>query len=172
MGYSYVVTGLTSLLKKGKAFEFNPVAKESFEYLKKYFAIKSIFYKANSVLLYILELDASFIITSGILSQKDPDTGELHFIAYYFKKFSPAELNYITQDQELLAIVFYLKHWRYYLEGALYPVTICINLNNLRNIITTAELNRRQARHLEEISYFNLVIKHRSGKTNPANPLL
>ena len=87
-----------SLLKKGKAFEFNPVTKENFEYLKKYFTIKSIFYEANPILLYILELDVSSIIASGILSQKNLKTKKLYFIIYYFKKFSPTKLNYITQD--------------------------------------------------------------------------
>ena len=67
MGYSYIITGLTSLLKKGKAFEFNSIVKESFKYLKECFAIKPIFYKANPALLYILELDVSSIIISGIL---------------------------------------------------------------------------------------------------------
>ena len=87
-----------SLLKKSKAFKFSPITKESFKYLKKYFTIKPILYKANPALPYILELDISSIIASGILSQKDPNTGKLYSIIYYFKKFSPAELNYITQD--------------------------------------------------------------------------
>ena len=95
MSYSYIVTGLTSLLKKGKAFKFGPVIKKSFEYLKKYFTMKPILYEANSTLLYILELDASSVTASGILSQKDSNTGELYPITYYSKKFSPAELNYI-----------------------------------------------------------------------------
>ena len=60
--------------------------------------MEPIFYEANPALPYILELDISFIIVSGILSQKDFDTGELYPITYYFKKFSPAKLNYITQD--------------------------------------------------------------------------
>ena len=95
MGYSYVVTGLTFLLKKGKAFEFSSVVKESFKYLKKYFIIEPIFYEANSILPYILELNISSIIISNILSQKDLNTKELYSIIYYFKKFSPAKLNYI-----------------------------------------------------------------------------
>ena len=65
-----------SLLKKSKAFKFSPVAKKSFEYLKKFFAMELIFYKANLIepwepalaLLYILELDISFIIIFSILS--------------------------------------------------------------------------------------------------------
>ena len=84
-----------SLLKKGKAFKFSPIAKESFKYLKKYFAIKLIFYKANPALPYILELDISFIIISNILLQKDPNTRKLYPIIYHVKKFFPAKLNYI-----------------------------------------------------------------------------
>ena len=58
--------------------------------------MESIFYKANPVLLYILELDTSSIIVFGILSQKNPNTQELYSIIYYSKKFSSAKLNYIT----------------------------------------------------------------------------
>ena len=111
------------------------------KYFKKYFAIEPIFYEANPALFYILKLDTSFITVFGILSQKDPNTGELYSIIYYFKKFSPAKLNYITQDQELLVIIFYLKHWRHYLEGVLYSITIYTNLNNLCNIVITVELS-------------------------------
>ena len=83
------------LLKKGKAFKFSPIAKESFEYLIKYFTMEPIYYKANPVLSYTLKLDISSVIVSGILSQKDFNTGELYPIIYYFKKFLPAKLNYI-----------------------------------------------------------------------------
>ena len=66
MDYFDIVIGLISLLKKSKAFKFNPIIEESFKYLKKYFAIESVFYEANPVLPYILELNASFIIISNI----------------------------------------------------------------------------------------------------------
>ena len=55
------------LLKKSKVFEFGPAAKESFKYLKKYFIIKPIFYKANPALPYILELDIFSVIVFNIL---------------------------------------------------------------------------------------------------------
>ena len=57
--------------------------------------MESILHEANPILPYFLKLNISFIIASGILSQKDPNTGELYSIIYYFKKFSPAKLNYI-----------------------------------------------------------------------------
>ena len=56
------------LLKKSKVFKFNPITKESFKYLKKYFTIKPILYKANPALPYILELVISSITVSNILS--------------------------------------------------------------------------------------------------------
>ena len=60
--------------------------------------MKPIFYKANPILSYILELNTSSVTISNILSQKDSNTEELYPIIYYFKKFFPAEINYITQD--------------------------------------------------------------------------
>ena len=84
-----------SLLKKSKVFEFSPITKKSFKYFKEYFTIEFILYKANPVLPYILELDTSSVIIFDILFLKNPNTKELYSITYYFKKFSPAELNYI-----------------------------------------------------------------------------
>ena len=38
-------------------------------------------------------------------------------IAYYCAKFTSAEVNYGTGEQELLGIIKALKEWRCYLEG-------------------------------------------------------
>ena len=47
---------------------FSPIVKKISEYFKKWFTIEPIIYEANPALLYILELDTSFVIISGILS--------------------------------------------------------------------------------------------------------
>ena len=117
----------------------NILAKKSFKYLKDCFTMEPIFYKLNPALPYILESDTYSVITSGILSQKNSNTRELYPIIYYFKKLFLAKLNYITQDQELFIIIFYFKHWRYYLKEALYSIIIYTNLNNLYNVIITVE---------------------------------
>ena len=56
-----------SLLKKSKVFEFSPITKESFKYFKKYFVMEPILYKVNPIILYILELDTSFVLVSDLL---------------------------------------------------------------------------------------------------------
>ena len=48
----------------------------------------------------------------------------LHPIAFHSRKFTPAEINYDTSDNELLAIVDCFKRWRRYLEGALHQAVV------------------------------------------------
>eukprot|EP00798_Chlamydomonas_sp_ICE-L_P028090 gene28090-biopygen32038 len=55
--------------------------------------------------------DASVVGTGGVLMQDGRP------IAYHSHKFSSAERNYSTGEQELLAVYLALKEWRCYLEG-------------------------------------------------------
>ena len=52
----------------------------------------------------IVEIDASKIVLSAILSQLDKKN-RLYPIIFYFRKFTTPELNYNMYDKELLAIV-------------------------------------------------------------------
>ncbi len=63
-----------------------------------------------------IETDASIFALVAILSQLFED-GLWHPIVFWSRKMIPAECNYETHDQELLAIVMAFKHWRHYVEG-------------------------------------------------------
>ena len=52
----------------------------------------------------MLETNASNIAKGSILPQVEPDRKE-HSLAFYLKKFSPAEINYNIHDKEIPAIV-------------------------------------------------------------------
>jgi hypothetical protein len=52
----------------------------------------------------IVDIDASNYVSAGILSQYDDDN-VLYPMAYFSKKYSPAECNYKIYDKELMAIV-------------------------------------------------------------------
>jgi RNase H-like domain found in reverse transcriptase len=58
----------------------------------------------------------------------------------------PAEMNYETHDQELLAIVEVFKVWRHYLLGVHVTVVVVTDYNNLKYFMFTKALNPRQAR--------------------------
>jgi hypothetical protein len=81
----------------------------------------------------------------------------------------PAECNYDTPNQEMLAIVMYFKYWRHYLEGSKHPIYIPTDHANLQLFMTTKELSRRQVCWAEKLSAFDFVIEYRKGKTNPAD---
>jgi hypothetical protein len=42
---------------------------------------------------------------------------KFHLFAFYFRKMSPAELNYNIYNKEFLAIVAAFQEWRVYLKG-------------------------------------------------------
>src|SRR5437016_12340465 len=82
---------------------------------------------------------------------------------------TPAERNYDTHDQELLAIVKSFKQWRHYLEGSRHPIVVLADHANLQYFMTTKELSRRQARWAERLATFDFEIQYRKGSTNPAD---
>ena len=59
----------------------------------------------------MVKADASKNSSGAVLYQEEEDD-ELHPIAFFSVKHTPAEFNYDIGDQELLAIVKALKEWR------------------------------------------------------------
>jgi hypothetical protein len=117
-----------------------------------------------------VEVDASGGAISGILSQLVPnDARVLQWkpVDFYSRKLIQAEYNYDTHDQELLAIVKSLEHWRHYLEGEKFEVLT--DHHNLKWFMETKVLNHRQVRSYLALSRFDFVITHRPGSTNPAD---
>ena len=63
-----------------------------------------------------VETDTSAFAIGGILTQQFEIDGHLHWllVAYYSKKLMDTETRYGTGEQELLAIVEAMHHWRHY----------------------------------------------------------
>ena len=64
----HIANGLINLLRKGIAFNFRPITKESFEYFKIAFVKELILREFNPSLPSTLEINASYIAILGILS--------------------------------------------------------------------------------------------------------
>ena len=164
-GFSQIVGPITRLLRKNQPWDWNQDAQTAFENLKKAFTSAPILRYYNPEFKCVLETDASDYAIGAILSQINEDH-ELHPVAYYSRKLSPAELNYEIYDKEMLAIVEAFKEWRHYLEGAQHKITVYSDHKNLEYFTKTKTLNRRQARWSEYLGSFDFVIEYRSGLKN------
>ena len=53
-----------------------------------------------------------------MLLQADVNSNIFRPVAFHSRKLSSAEKNYPTREQELLALVDSVKHWRHYHKGS------------------------------------------------------
>lgn len=179
--YSTIAAPMSSMLtgmkngKKTGEFIFTKEAEEAFRALQMAFTTAPVLRHFDPSGKVRVETDASGYAIAGILSQPAHEdvTVQLqahwHPVAFWSRKMIPAERNYETYDQELLAIVEAFKHWRHYLEGSRHPVAVLTDHANLRYFMTTKTLNRRQSHWAQTLSAYDFEIVYRKGKTNPAD---
>ena len=161
---SRLAAPLYRLTKKGVAFEKGEDAVLAFNAIKQMLASPPLLAYPNPELPFELISDASITGCGAVLTQGDKP------IAYFSSKFSSAERNYTTGEQEMLGIIKALKEWRCYLEGAP-DLTLVTDHNPLTFFSVQPTLSRRQARWSEFLSRFHFTVRYRPGASNPADPL-
>ena len=90
-------------------------------------------------------------------------------VAFEGKRLMPAEQNYDVGEQELLAVMHALEHWRCYLNGVEFTVVTDHSPNTF--FTTKKLLSPRQARWAQRLALFTLTWQYRPGRTNVADPL-
>jgi len=90
-----------------------------------------------------IKADSSDFASGAILSQQLPREEKWHLVAFYRKSLSPVERNYEIHNKEMLAIIWALEEWRYFLEGARHLVEIWTDHKNLEYFMTAKKLNCR-----------------------------
>ena len=165
-GYSSICRPLTQLTKKGQVWNWTNECQEAFNKLKVSFTEAPILTHYHPKKPLMIETDASDLAKGAVLSQYEDSDKKWHPVAFYSKKFSPAELNYDIHDKEMVVIVDCFKEWRHMLCGSPNRVVVYTDHRNLEYFQTTKILNRRQARWAEILSEFNFVITYRPGEKN------
>ena len=93
-------------------------------------------------------------------------------LAFHSYRFNKHERNYAIGEQELLAVVLALKHWRCYLEGAeVMVVMIDHKPNTYLDTKSHEQLTSRQVRWQQFLSRFHFDWEYRKGCCNVADPL-
>ncbi|MGH9656204.1 MAG: RNase H-like domain-containing protein, partial [Bryobacteraceae bacterium] len=165
--YSAVAKPLSDLLKEERKFDWGEEQRKAFDELKAALTSATFLAHPNPQEQYVLNTDASGFAIAAVLSQKQQD-GKMHPVAYYSRKMEPAETRYEVTDQELLAIVDAVEHWRCYLEGAEHPVLILTDHRGLEYLSTKKELRNREARWIEKLAEIEFKIRYVPGPQNAA----
>ena len=127
-------------------------------------------WQPNPTTPYELEVDALQEATGAILWQHDPH-GKRRPVGYDSKTFSATERNYPIWDQEFLAIICRLKHWRHLLMGAHHQVVVVMDHKNLQYFRSAQKVNRRIVRYILTLGDYHITLVHHTGATNKADAL-
>ena len=95
--------------------------------------------------------------------------GNLHPIAFWSWKLTPAECNYDIHDLEMLAIISAFQHWRHYLESIKHTIIIYTNHKNLEVFMIIKVLNHHQAHWIELLIEYDFVFTFISESKNLIN---
>ena len=142
------------------AFLWHQDHQEAFEELKKALTSPPVLGLPNNYDLFILDTDASNQAIGAELIQLQE--GEERVIAYGSYALTAEQLNYCTTRKELLALVRFTRQFRHYLLGRQFLVRT--DHNSLRWLLNFKEPDGQLARWLEELSQYDMVVKHRPGR--------
>lgn len=134
--------------------------RNAFEDLKAALTSAPVLGLPNNADLFILDTDASNYAVGGELLQVQE--GEERVIAYNSYALAPEQINYCTTRKELLAVVRFTRQFRHYLLGRQFLIRT--DHSSLRWLLNFKEPDGQLARWLEELSQYDMVVKHRAGK--------
>lgn len=143
--------------------QVSEIMKHSFEALRKRLMSAPIlaYPRFSSDQPFVLDTDWSgdHMAIGAVLSQEQD--GKERVIAYGSKKLNGSQASYPANKGELFAIIYFLKHFRYYL---LYrPFILRTDHHALKWIYTMDHPTSMIARWLETLANFDFQVKHRPG---------
>ena len=152
---------LHRLTEKTAKFEWTDDCQRAFEELRQRLVTAPILVFPDFSRTFVLDTDASDIGIGAVLSQLQEDGSE-RVIAYASRVLTRPERRYCVTRKELLAVVFFTRHFRAYLLGRKFCLrTDHGSLTWLRNF---KEPEDQLARWIERLQEYDFTISHRPGR--------
>ena len=156
------ITALISGKRKSNEISWTEEAIEAFDRLKSCLVTAPVLVSPDFTKPFVIQTDASNYGLAAVLIQEIE--GFEHPIAYASKTMNPAQKNYTTTEQEMLALLFGVEAYRSYVEGTKFKVITdhhsLLWLKNLKNP------TGRLARWSLTLSQYDFTIEHRKGALN------
>lgn len=157
--FSKLAEPLYSVIGKNK-FRWEEDQQRAFIALKQALTSPPVLALPNHKDEYILDVDASDLgIGAELLQLQD---GNEKVIAYGSFALSKEQRRYCATRKELLAIVRFTRLYRHYLLGR--PFTVRTDHSSLTWLLRFKEPQGQLARWMEELSQYNMILKHRAGR--------
>jgi hypothetical protein len=135
-GFSVIAQPLIAPTCKEAPFEWTTVTQTTFDLLKQAFTTAPVLLHPHLTKPFHVETDASDFTIWEILSQPDK-VGMLHPMAYYSRKFTTPEINYLIYNKELCLIIDSFEEWKSYLAGVQHRIQVVTDHKNLIYFSTT-----------------------------------
>jgi len=152
---------LYNVTKKG-GFHWGSEQQDAFDALKQVLCSAPVLSFPNSQDMFILDTDASGRALGAALLQLQD--GQEKVIACASCALTKEQTRYCTTRQELLAIIKFTRQFRHYLLGRRFLLRS--DHSSLAWLLNFKEPQGQLARWLEELSQFDMLVKHRSGRSH------
>ena len=163
LGYSNLTAPMTELTKKNVNWFWSTACDKAFQELKSKLSTAPVLAIPDPAAPFELITDSCGFGIGAVLMQNNKP------VAFYSRKMTDPERNYVNHEQELLAAIVALKVFRCYLLGNHFTLITDNKPNTYLDSQPT--LSRRQARWSEYLQRFHFSWVHKPGKFNVADPL-
>lgn len=158
--FASIAAPLHRLTDKGARFVWQAEHQQAFDHIKSMLCTAPVLAYPVANAPIILDTDASLTGIGAVLSQVID--GQERVLGYASKALSRTERNYCVTRRELLAVVFFIRHFRPYLYGR--EFTVRTDHASLKWLYRFKEPEGQLARWMETLSEYRFIIIHRDGK--------
>ncbi|KAH8241715.1 hypothetical protein KR032_007125, partial [Drosophila birchii] len=160
--FADIVEPMTSLLKKGKKWDWTPRQDQAFRELKTRLTEAPVLVCPDFEQKFVLQTDASEYGIGAVLTQTID--GQERVVAYASRRLNSAERNYSVTEKECLAIVWAVRKMRCYIEG--YKFEVITDHQALKWLNSINNPTGRIARWALELQQYQYDVHYRRGAQN------
>lgn len=156
---------LTDLLKKGTKWAWSDACEEAFNHVKPLLCASPILRAPDFTPPFVLKVDVSRVGVGAVLLQEGEGSME-HPVAFFSKKLSPAKRNYSVTEQELLALLLAMQHFKVYLPAHGPVIKVYSDHHPLQFLNKFKFKNQRLTRWSLLLQEYHLDVRHIKGTEN------